>query len=144
MSRVTLALPEISISPFALHQWPWLWSFKLNPFHNKMYCKDIWFTTEANGKVTSLLYTKQFSILGYYWPLYLLFQTVDRGKNLPITIQKTILYNGHYPASLFYIFIFSIQLTGNKTYQWLDSNLGSLLPAATALPTVPQILRYTK
>ena len=46
----------------------------------------------------------------------------------------------------FFIFVFSIHLTVNniqlKLCQWRDSNLGPLVPEATALPTERQPLTY--
>ena len=56
--------------------------------------------------------------------------------------------NGPFPASFFFIFVFSIQLTldskqmFNKFCWWLDSNRGPLALQATALPTEPQPLPF--
>ena len=48
---------------------------------------------------------------------------------------------GPFLASLFFIFVFSIQLTQLKVIKIcirLDSNLGSLVSKVATLPTVPQ------
>ena len=50
--------------------------------------------------------------------------------------------NGPFPASFFFIIVFSTQLTVNndqyKYWQWLVSNRGPLVSEATVLPTVSQ------
>ena len=45
-----------------------------------------------------------------------------------------------FPCLFFCIFVFSIQLSVIKVWQWLDSNRGLLTLEATALPTEPQPL----
>ena len=60
----------------------------------------------------------------------------------PNMYQKKI-FNQPFPASFFFIFVFSIQLTvicSIKFCRWLDSNCGTLGSEATALPTEPQPL----
>ena len=51
---------------------------------------------------------------------------------------------GPFPASFFFIFVFSTELFNtvyrNKICRWLDSNRGSLVSEATALPIEPQSL----
>ena len=47
--------------------------------------------------------------------------------------------NGPFPASFFFIFVYSIQLTVNKC-SIVDLNHGPLLMEVTALPTEPQPL----
>ena len=60
--------------------------------------------------------------------------------------KTAFLKNGPWPASFFFIFIFSIQLTVNnvqyKFCQWLESNRRPLALEATALPTEPKQLPY--
>ena len=62
-----------------------------------------------------------------------------RNLNVPMHCHLNILIvkNEPFPASLYYIFVFSIQLTVNKC---LDSNLEPLELEATAIPTEPQQL----
>ena len=56
----------------------------------------------------------------------------------------SIFYKGAIPATFFFIYVFLVQLTLNNVQYtfcwWLDSNRGSLVLEATALPTVPQPL----
>ena len=50
-------------------------------------------------------------------------------------------YNGPFPASFSFLFIFSISIS-NKLCRWLDSNCWPLVSEATAQPTEPQPLPY--
>ena len=54
----------------------------------------------------------------------------------------TYLFSKHsaIPGIFFFIFAFLIHLTFNKNCRGLDSNRGSVVSAATAVPTVPQPL----
>ena len=91
----------------------------------------------------------------YYKNVTLNWLFLLKEKGLPTSVivlvpkmssNATIRYskNGLFPASFFFIFVFSIQLTViNVQYKfcgWLDSNRIPLVSEATALPTEPQPL----
>ena len=60
------------------------------------------------------------------------------------TISESYFLKEPFPASIFFIFVFSIQSIVNKFQykfcRWLDLNRGPLVSEATALPTEPQPL----
>ena len=57
-------------------------------------------------------------------------------------ISLPFVKNGTFPASFFFIFVFSKQPTVSNNCQWRDLNCGSLASEAIALPTVPQPLPF--
>ena len=66
------------------------------------------------------------------------------GTNTSSVIADACFFKWAFPGLFFFIFVFSIQLIVNKKCRWLDSNCGSLVSEATALPTEPQPLPLQK